>query len=158
MSRAAEQLLIRQMSAADLPRAIEIARSLKDAPHWPESAWTAALNREAEPRRICLVAANPHFGIIVAFAVAGLLPPQAELESIAVTAGHQRQGVARKLFAALARELAAAGVGEVLLEVRASNQAAQGFYQALGFAKTGLRTGYYADPIEDAVLMSLRLQ
>jgi ribosomal-protein-alanine N-acetyltransferase len=48
-------------------------------------------------------------------------------------------------------------ITEVLLEVRASNSAALAFYRALGFAIAGRRPLYYADPIEDAVLMELRL-
>ena len=85
------------------------------------------------------------------------MPPQAELESIAVAPESQRRGLGQSLFHALAAELKAAGVGEFALEVRASNQPALAFYQSLGFAKAGLRPGYYADPIEDAVLMSLAL-
>ena len=54
-------------------------------------------------------------------------------------------------------EIEAAEVTEVLLEVRASNQQATAFYRALGFAESGRRLRYYADPVEDAVLMSLRL-
>jgi ribosomal protein S18 acetylase RimI-like enzyme len=41
--------------------------------------------------------------------------------------------------------------------VRASNHPALAFYRALGFVKTSLRPSYYADPIEDAVLMHLPL-
>lgn len=41
----------------------------------------------------------------------------------------------------------------VLLEVRASNAAAMRLYERFGFARVGLRRGYYADG-EDAVLMS----
>jgi ribosomal-protein-alanine N-acetyltransferase len=82
---------------------------------------------------------------------------QAELETIAVAAPSQRQGVGRQLWAAMARELRLAGVREVRLEVRASNRPAIGLYRALGFAETGRRPRYYADPAEDAVLMDLQL-
>jgi ribosomal-protein-alanine N-acetyltransferase len=44
-----------------------------------------------------------------------------------------------------------------MLEVRASNQAALGFYRGQGFRETGRRPRYYADPEEDAVLMLLNL-
>ena len=58
--------------------------------------------------------------------MASLLPPQAELESIAVATGSQRRGLGRMLFDALLCELRAAGVIEITLEVRASNHAALG--------------------------------
>ena len=69
----------------------------------------------------------------------------------------QRRGLAQRLFHALAIELGAAGVRDLLLEVRASNRAALGFYRSFGFGQTGLRPGYYADPVEDAVIMRLTL-
>ncbi len=96
-------------------------------------------------------------GRVLGFLVASLLPPQAELETIAVAPHLQRHGLARRLFAALTGELAAAQVTEVMLEVRASNQPALGFYRQMGFVEAGRRRRYYHDPAEDAVLMHLRL-
>ncbi len=145
------------MAAGDLDRVLTTAESLPEAPHWPQSAYLNAINPKSTPHRIALVAAGPQPGSIFGFVVASLLPPQAELESIAVAPESQRLGLGQSLFHALAVELKAAGVGELALEVRASNRPALAFYQSLGFARTGLRPGYYADPIEDAVLMSLVL-
>ncbi len=145
------------MTAADLPRVMEIAASLPEAPHWPESAYLDALNPESTPRRIALVAAGPQPGHVEGFIVASLLPPRAELESITVVAGSQRKGLGRMLFDSLVNELRKAGVIEIVLEVRASNSAALVFYRSSGFSQSGLRRAYYADPIEDAVLMRLQL-
>jgi ribosomal-protein-alanine N-acetyltransferase len=58
---------------------------------------------------------------------------------------------------ALLEELRTEEVCQLILEVRASNRAALGFYGALGFKETGRRPRYYIDPEEDAVLMGLRL-
>jgi ribosomal-protein-alanine N-acetyltransferase len=110
----------------------------------------------AQPRRIALVAEA--VGAVAGFAVASLLPPEAELETIAVASKAQRQGLARRLFAELAAELVAVRIADVFLEVRASNQPALGLYRGLGFAETGRRVRYYHDPVEDAVLMRLRLE
>jgi ribosomal-protein-alanine N-acetyltransferase len=159
-----EGVEIRRMTAADLEGVVAIAQNLPQAPHWPKPVWLNAINSQFEletaPRRIALVVGAPRAssqpGFILGFAVASLLPPQAELETIAVAPGSQRLGLGRRLFQALAAELKAAGADDVLLEVRASNQPALAFYGALGFVKTSLRPGYYADPIEDAVLMHLR--
>ncbi|MDR3753107.1 MAG: GNAT family N-acetyltransferase [Terracidiphilus sp.] len=151
------EIEIRRMTASDLDPVTAIAGDLPPAPHWTRSAYSIAINPESTPRRIALVAAGRQPGSILGFAVASLLPPQAELETIAVVAESQRLGVGERLFQALAAELKAANVDDVLLEVRASNQPALVFYQTLGFVKIGLRPGYYADPIEDAVLMRLPL-
>jgi ribosomal-protein-alanine N-acetyltransferase len=95
---------------------------------------------------------------VAAFAVASLIPPQAELEMIAVDAHFQRRGLARRLFAELAGKLGLAQVTEVILEVRACNQPALALYRRLGFAETGRRPCYYQAPVDDAVLMRLGLE
>jgi len=152
-----DRLRIRCMGPRDVDRVIEIARSLEQAPHWQRSAYLAALDPEAAPLRIALVAQDMETGAVQGFAVARLLAPQAELESIAVAAEGQRRGVARRIFMAMAEELRMALVTDVQVEVRASNSPALAFYRTLGFAMTGRRPGYYADPLEDAILMELRL-
>jgi ribosomal-protein-alanine N-acetyltransferase len=155
MNPLADNLQIRRMLAGDVARVMEIAESLPGAPHWPETAYVAAVNPDSAQLRIALILSDS--GEILGFAVASLLPPQAELETIGVAAESQRNGLGRRLFGAMMSGLQAAGVIEVLLEVRPSNQAALAFYRSLGFAQTGRRTGYYADPIEDAVLMQLSI-
>ena len=70
----------------------------------------------------------------------------------------QRKGVARRLFEAMTDEAGRAQVRDVVLEVRESNKAARAFYASLAFVEVGRRRGYYADPVEDAVLMRLRIR
>ena len=160
MKPAPNSVFIRRMTIADLPQVMAIAASLPHAPHWPHSAYIAALNPEAPPHRIALVivGSRKQASGVQAFAIASLLAPQAELESIAVAIGRQRQGLAGQLFRALTAELRSAGAKELVLEVRASNQPATAFYRSLGFAETARRTRYYNDPIEDAVLMNLQIK
>ena len=148
---------VRRMTPADLDRVMEIAQSLKDAPNWPQSAYETALDPQSAPQRIALVAEGVEAGEVAGFAVASVLPPQAELETIAVAAEAQRRGVGRILFAALAEELGIAPVQELFLEVRASNAPALALYRSLGFRETGRRPRYYVDPVEDALLLTLRL-
>ena len=177
---------VRPMSPADLDHVLEIAASLKQAPQWPRSAYLAALDSGAAPPRIALVAealeteagvptdrsssvgweagvpadssSSPARGVVAGFIVASLLPPQAELEIIAVAPQFQRRGQARRLFTALAVELRTGQSAELLLELRASNLPALAFYRSLGFTEAGRRPRYYHDPIEDALLMRLRLE
>jgi ribosomal-protein-alanine N-acetyltransferase len=145
------------MTPADLDQVMEIAESLKEAPQWPRSAYLAALEPEATPRRVALVAEESIAGVVVGFAVASLLPPEAELEMIAVAPTAQRRGLARQIFLSLAEELRTAEVFGIMLEVRASNRPALELYRQLGFEETGRRPRYYHDPVEDAILMRLRL-
>ncbi|MGA2277053.1 MAG: ribosomal protein S18-alanine N-acetyltransferase [Terracidiphilus sp.] len=155
MKSTIHDLRIRRMSEADVARVMEIAGGLESAPHWPREAFLRALDPEAMPKRIALVAESDN--AVAGFAVAILLPPEAELELIAAAAEAQRQGVATRLFESLAEELRADQIQVVVLEVRASNAPALAFYRRLGFAETGRRVRYYVDPVEDALLMRREL-
>ena len=144
------------MVAADIGPIMALASTLKDMPLWPQSVYVAALDPSSTPRRIAIVAVN-EAGEIAGFAIASLLPPQAELESIGVRANFQRQGIGTKLLSHLMDELKAAAVSEILLEVRASNQTGTAFYLRHGFRQIGLRPRYYTAPEDDAILMSVTL-
>ncbi len=157
MTPAAQEAHIRRMKAADLDRVIAIAQSLSRAPHWPREAYLTALGEKATPLRIALVAEDKASGTVAGFAVACLIPPEAELETIAVAAGFQRRGIARQLLEALVGALRQERVSATVLEVRASNEEAQALYHAFGFEVAGRRSCYYADPVEDAILMRLAL-
>ncbi|MGO9638230.1 MAG: tRNA (adenosine(37)-N6)-threonylcarbamoyltransferase complex dimerization subunit type 1 TsaB [Terracidiphilus sp.] len=158
-ANSSDEILVRQMCGMDLDAVMEITARLKELPQWTLANYQSALNAEAEPRRMALAAIGPEPDyLLMGFAVASLMPPQAELETIAVAAQYQRRGVASKLFEELADKLPLAGATEVILEVRASNQSALGLYWRLGFKETGRRPRYYVDPVEDAVLMRLELE
>jgi ribosomal-protein-alanine N-acetyltransferase len=149
---------VRRMVAGDVDRVVDLAARTQHAPGWQRRAYETAIDPESRPRRIALVAEERSTGVLAGYVVASSTAPEAELESIVTAAAHQRRGVARELFSALKAELRRQGVREVMLEVRAGNQGAHGFYRFLGFAEEGRRLGYYSDPPEDAVLMRLRLQ
>lgn len=151
-----ETVRIRRMTAADIDAVVEIANALPEAPHWPRDAYAQAVEPAAAPERIALVAESA--GGVAGFAVVLVLPPEGELESIAVGATVQRRGIARALLHGLVEELASRGVTELRLEVRASNAAALGLYTGMRFVESGRRRGYYAEPAEDAVLMLRTLE
>ena len=79
---------------------------------------------------------------------------KAEVLDLCVLPSLRRQGYGRRLLESSLKTLAP--VDGVDLEVRASNEAAQGLYRALGFTETGRRPNYYVTPEgrEDAILMS----
>jgi len=146
-----EAISVRTMAAADLDAVMAIADGLDTAPHWPRLVYESALDLGATPQRVALVAEVS--GQVVGFAIASLIAPEAELETIAVSAAHQRQKAGSTLLAALFRELASRRILEVTLEVRASNVAAQEFYTAHSFMAFSRRVAYYLDTGEAAVLM-----
>ena len=149
---------VRRMTAADVNRVMEIAASTQHAPGWPQEAYEAALDPNRRPRRVALIAEDGSSGKLAGFVVVSVVAPEAELETIVTAVAHQRRGIAQVMFSALKSELRRQEVREVMLEVRAGNSAAQGFYRFLGFVEEGRRPAYYSDPVEDAVLMRLRLR
>lgn len=78
---------------------------------------------------------------------------EAEIASVCVDPAYRRLGGGTKLLQTLLRQARLSGAQNVYLEVRASNQAAQGLYRCAGFECIGLRKRYYTNPLEDAVLM-----
>jgi len=84
---------------------------------------------------------------------------EAEIITIGTRPSMQRRGVARQMMDRQLMTLAAQGVRVVVLEVAASNTAAQALYSALGFGEAGRRKGYYHRPsgAEDAIVMRREL-
>jgi len=146
---------VRQMAAADLDPVLLLAEGQPQAPHWARRAYRSLLNPLASPRRIALVAEEE--AVVRGFAVASAVGPEAELECLVVAIGFERRGLGRALVRSLAEALDVAGVENFLLEVRAGNARALAFYRVQGWVECGRRPRYYADPEEDAILMSLRL-
>lgn len=153
----AAKIEIRELRSSDLATVIGIAELLEEAPHWSSETFIQMLSGEFRMRRIALVATNASSDEVLGFTVASLIPPEAELENIAVAREAQRRGIGRLLLSELVNQLKLAGIDSLHLEVRALNHAAIGLYNSFGFSETGRRTRYYSGPVEDAVMMTLRL-
>jgi ribosomal-protein-alanine N-acetyltransferase len=95
-------------------------------------------------------------GALVGMASARVQGDEAHVIRIAVDPAHRRRGVGRALLAALVAWARSRDASAVLLEVRATNVAAQQLYVAAGFGAEGRRRGYYPDG-EDALLWRLAL-
>jgi len=94
-------------------------------------------------------------GLIVGFAVMEYGDERAHLVLLAVRPAHRRRGIGRGLLEWLIESARTAGMESVHLELRAGNEAARGFYRALGFSETLLVPGYYRG--REAALRMLRL-
>lgn len=82
-------------------------------------------------------------------------PDGADIMTIATAPAFRGRGVGRALIAEMAARLKSMGLQWLTLEVRPSNTAALGLYEAMGFQQVGKRPRYYRDPVEDAILMTL---
>jgi ribosomal-protein-alanine N-acetyltransferase len=117
----------------------------------------AESERALAPESLSPHALFQHSGKVVGFLVASLVPPEVELETIAVAVEAQRRGIGVLLLQALIKTLKTEPVDTLTLEVRASNQTALNFYQQNGLQQIARRPRYYANPEEDAILMRLNL-
>lgn len=94
---------------------------------------------------------------VAGFLAARELVGETEILNLAVREDVRRRGIGAKLIEAViawSREL---GAERLMLEVRVSNENAIRFYERHGFVAAGGRTKYYAEPVEDALLLSLAL-
>ncbi|HVH45565.1 MAG TPA: ribosomal protein S18-alanine N-acetyltransferase, partial [Labilithrix sp.] len=78
------------------------------------------------------------------------------LLNVAVDPDARRGGIGRALVEDLLGYARSKKAAKVLLEVRASNEAAIRLYEHLGFKKFNVRVRYYADD-EDGIEMALEL-
>lgn len=78
-----------------------------------------------------------------------------ELENIVVAEEFRSRGVGTRLISDFVDHVRTAAGDAIFLEVRESNRSARALYAKAGFAETGRRKGYYASPVEDAILFRL---
>ncbi|MCW8885265.1 MAG: ribosomal protein S18-alanine N-acetyltransferase [Motiliproteus sp.] len=135
-------LTIRPIVDTDLPSVAELESQLFSHPHSidqlqkmvaaHESCWVAEIDRR-----------------LAGYIFASFGGGQADLLIVAVDSKYQKQGVATRLMEQLIDQLHSLLVDSLFLEVRASNQAAIGFYRQQGFSEIGVRRNYY--PLSSAI-------
>lgn len=153
---------VRRGSADDGSRIMDLERESATAAHWLRQQYEdmLATSDPQSAEREVLIAEDETAGVgseIFGFLVARRVGVEWELENIVVANSMRRRGTGRLLLTVLITQARAAGGCAIFLEVRESNQDARAFYRKMGFEETGVRSGYYASPTENAVLYRLRL-
>ena len=147
---AVEAMLLRPMVEDDLPAVMRLETSSHLTP-WTEGNFRDAL----AAGNLCLV--GELSGHLVACAVLQMAAGEAELLTMAVETAERRRGLGRQILSELIARAVAYRAAAIWLEVRVSNTAAIGLYQAVGFVQVGWRKGYYRTESghEDAIMMRL---
>ena len=96
--------------------------------------------------------------IIVGMICGTIVLDEFQIDNLAVKEDFRRKGLGSTLVISGLRTSAGLGAVTAILEVRASNIAAQRLYEKCGFAVVGRRRDYYRDPNEDALTLSLRFE
>lgn len=133
--------VIRNATPGDLPAIAAIQDAAPETARWEPASYLAC------DCRVAMVESA-----VVAFLVSRQTGPgEREILNVAVAPSQRRRGIARRL---LERELISSR-GRWFLEVRESNAAAISLYKSLGFEAAGYRTGYYHEPPDAAIVMSI---
>ena len=148
------------MTEHDLLEVVEIEEA-SGLSRWGWEAYFGELVRGSET--VMLVARPVNSGrdaysfSILGFIAARLTADELHVNNMAVRDGWRQAGIGSLLLGTALEEGRRRGARRSFLEVRASNDAAQALYQKFGFQLSGRRPRYYADPTEDALVMTAEL-
>lgn len=111
--------------------------------------WTAGNFRDALAAGYTTLVGERN-GSIVAYGVLMLAPGEAQVLNLTVAPEARGEGLGRELLRRFVVDAGRLGAEQVFLEVRCSNVAAIGLYQAEGFVPVARRESYYPAPAADA--------
>ncbi len=115
---------------------------------WSENVLRSELSN---PLALWIVALSDNE--VVGYVGAQIVPDEADMMNLAVSAAYRRMGIGKTLVEKLLEALRARSVRSLTLEVRVSNAPAVTLYEGLGFQTVGRRSGYYQKPKEDAFIL-----
>lgn len=136
------------MDRSHIPQILALEQACFSTP-WTETMLTDAL---FDPQASFIVAEDEE-GNVLGYAGLHVVVDEGYIDNVAVEPDARRHGVASALLDVYCR-FGAANLAFLTLEVRASNAPAIALYEKHGFARAGLRPGYYQHPREDAVIMT----
>ena len=134
-------------------------KSIRDTLENPQARIWSIISRQAPPCS-CASTAPEHAGKpqLLGYVIFYYVLDEGEIARIATSPQHRRQGVAVRLLEKMRAFSYEQNITRWLLDVRISNETAIHFYKAVGFAKDGVRKNFYANPPEDAILMSCEVE
>ncbi len=138
----------------DIAQVLDIERASFSIP-WSQNLFLSEF-RSSSVSLLLVALADTPLRTVVGYIVCWLIADEMHILNLAVDRSYRRQGIAKKLVLAAINRSHQKGGKRGFLEVRSSNTAAQKLYSSLGFTGTSVRRDYYDEPVEDAVIMTLR--
>ena len=142
--------MIRPMTEADLPAALEIEHELFADEPWTEGMLRGELAQQPYTRHYVVLEQD---GEIIGYGGLAAAADEGDIQTIGIRAAHQGRGLGAALLTELLEEAGRRGCRAVFLEVRADNDPAQRLYEKFGFARIGVRKRYYQPSGMDAIVM-----
>jgi len=146
----AVEVELSRMRRRHLRRVLSIESKVYPRP-WSTSLFLSELSQRTT--RTYIVARNE--GEVVGYAGMMFTGREAHVTNIAVDPEFHGCKVGTRLLLYLVTEAIARGAEILSLEVRVSNNVAQGMYEKFGFAAVSVRKGYYIETNEDALVMAV---
>jgi [ribosomal protein S18]-alanine N-acetyltransferase len=147
--------VIEWMQVADLEEVVALEEQT-GLNRWGFDAYKREVQKN--PHSIMLVARNLGIGPpVVGFFAGWTVEDELHVNNIAAHPDFRQRGIGARLMQTAIEEGRRRGIAFVLLEVRASNEAAQSLYRKLGFSFVARRRDYYRFPTEDAFVMKKEL-
>jgi ribosomal-protein-alanine N-acetyltransferase len=146
---------LRPMRWWDVETLLPLERDLFGPDAWSAETWWGELAQVGSrgAARWYVVACD-EADAILGYAGTSVNGSEAEVMTIAVARHAQGGGLGARLLEALLQNACERGAAQMLLEVRADNEAAQRLYARHGFEQVARRRGYYGDT--DGLIMRLR--
>lgn len=148
--------VLRMMRPEDIP-AVKAIEDVSFPNPWPASTFLGEIQNRPVSHPYVAVRGGEEGERLVGYVVFWLIRDEVQINNIAVRPDARGQGLGEALLRRTLDLARSMGGAAVILEVRVSNQAAVGLYRKLGFVEIGRRKGYYFNPSEDALVMSLEL-
>jgi ribosomal-protein-alanine N-acetyltransferase len=138
----------------DVPTVVEIDKD-SFVLSWPASSFHYELTENPVAALFVAAVGKGASEEIVGYIGLWELIDEGHISTLAVKSGYRRRGIAEALLQRAFEHLASRGINEVTLEVRKSNHMAQALYKKHGFQIVGVRSNYYSDNGEDALMMTV---
>ena len=153
MFKGGQDLFVEEMKSLDVEEVYEIELDSFSLP-WREQTFHNELAKEHAK----IFVARTKVSRVVGYVCVWLIEDKIHIQNIATHVDFRRRGVATALLMYLIDMATGDGKNRFFLEVRPSNSPALLFYEKHGFKRIGIRTCYYPDTGEDAIVMALDLQ
>ncbi len=139
------------MAAGDVSAVAGMEASTFSTP-WKEDTFHSLLERPGAELWVAEVD-----GEVAAYAILWCIIEEGELANIAVRDDLRGRGIGSELLDWMLGVAEKAGVRNLYLEVRESNEGALRLYRGRGFEEIGVRKAYYERPREDARVLKVSL-
>ncbi len=141
-------VVIRKASLKDASNMAELDRICFAQP-WSRQAFEEELNDNSAAFYLVAEVSGTIIGYVGQWEIVG----EGHITNVAVHPGYRNLGIGTKMLRELIGLSSEKGIGCHTLEVRKSNEEAISLYKKFGFKIAGIRKEYYADNLEDALIL-----